>query len=206
MGSKSTFEQVAATLLAGKAAVFPTDTVYGIGVAVGIAPTPQEIYGVKLRDSGKAVPWLVENPNALDEYGRDVPDYARGLAEEYWPGPLTIIVPAADSVPVAFAGPRRTIALRMPDDQTALALIAAVGRPLATSSANLQGHTPPQLFSQVDEAVLSQVEAAIGDDVARSGLSSTIVDCIGPTPVVLRVGSVSEADVAACCARVDANL
>lgn len=195
MASEDAFRAVAASLSAGRAVVFPTDTVYGIGVAVGLAPSPAEIYAVKRRDPEKAIPWLVGRPAAISFYGSDVPDYAKRLAEEFWPGPLTLIVKAAANVPAAFAAENGTLALRMPDDETALSLMERVGFPLATSSANLQGHTPPRKFSEVDPAVLSAVGASMGDDELRSGISSTIVDCTGESPVLVREGTVSRADI-----------
>jgi L-threonylcarbamoyladenylate synthase len=189
------FSRAVAVLSAGRAAVFPTDTVYGIGVAVGLASSPHEIYEVKHRDPDKAIPWLVGNRGALKLYGDHVSPYAVALAERFWPGPLTLIVPAADNVPAAFAGPDRTIAIRMPDDAVALALIDAVGFPLATSSANLQGEKPPRSFADVNPQVAQAVAVAIGDDAPRSGISSTIVDCTGDAPRITRLGAITEHEV-----------
>ena len=95
MKQTDSIEKTAAALTAGKPVVFPTDTVYGIGVAVGLAKTPQVLYDIKRRDSDKAIPWLVGKKSALAFYGRDVPAYALAAAEKFWPGPLTLIVKAA---------------------------------------------------------------------------------------------------------------
>lgn len=195
MVSDQELAKAAAVLAAGRAAVFPTDTVYGLGVAVGSAPSPDEIYRIKRRDPDKAVPWLVGGRSALALYGRDVPDYAWRLAEEFWPGPCTLIVHASDAVPAPFAAQDATIALRMPDDECALRLIGRVGFPLATSSANIQGCPPPQAATQVDPLVASAAAAFIGDDRLRSGVSSTVVDCTGDSPRILRVGDISAAGV-----------
>lgn len=194
--SYGSIEEVAAALKAGRAAVFPTDTVYGIGVAVTRASSPREIYVAKRRDLGKAIPWLVDGRTALNVFGSDAPAYAFALADAFWPGPLTLIVPASGGVPRPFGAEDRTVALRMPDDATALELIARAGCPIATSSANFQGHVPPQAFADIDPAFLSGVAAACGDDRPRSGVSSTIVDCSGGAPRIVRVGTISEADVA----------
>lgn len=194
MKQTDSIEKTAAALTAGKPVVFPTDTVYGIGVAVGLAKTPQVLYDIKRRDSDKAIPWLVGKKSALAFYGCDVPAYALAAAEKFWPGPLTLIVKAASNVPEAFRAENGTIALRMPNDPVALALIERVGFPLATSSANFQGKPPAHTFDEVDRELLGLVAAALGDGSPRSGISSTVVDCTGSRPMVLRHGSVTEKD------------
>lgn len=134
-----TFEQALAHLRSGRALVFPTDTVFGLGVAVAFASGPDEIYRLKRRDAGKPVAWLVSSAGALETYGLDVPAYAYELAAEGWPGALTLIVRASEAVPPAFRSQQGSIGLRMPDSPLVLALIEELGCPLATSSANLSG-------------------------------------------------------------------
>lgn len=192
MKQTDSIEKTAAALAAGKPVVFPTDTVYGIGVAVGLAKTPQILFDIKRRDPEKAIPWLVGQKSALSLYGRDVPAYALAAAEKFWPGPLTLIVKAAGNVPEAFRAENGTIALRMPNDPVALALIERVGFPLATSSANFQGEPPAHTFDEMDRELLGLVAAALGDGGERSGVSSTVVDCTGDRPIMLRRGSVTE--------------
>ena len=188
-------DEVLCALRAGHAAVFPTDTVYGIGAAVMRATSPREIFTAKQRDYDKAVPWLVGRDAALTTFGVNVPEYARLLVQAFWPGPLTIVVSASKSVPHSFASAEGTVALRMPNDQTALDLIARVGCPIAASSANFQGCPPPRTYLDIDQDFLAQLTAACGDDVSRSGLSSTIVDCTGREPRMLRVGEISADEV-----------
>lgn len=197
MEMEEQFRKAVAALTAGKPVVFPTDTVYGVGVAIGLAPSPAAIYEVKRRDPEKAIPWLVGNPGALSLYGKDVPEYAKAAAEEYWPGPLTLIVKAANNVPAAFRGPDGTIALRMPNNPSALELIERVHFPLATSSANFQGETPPRSFDDVNPELLALVPASVDDWNPRSGVSSTVVDCTGDTPRILREGAISLEDLLA---------
>ena len=136
---------------------------------------------------------------ALDTFGHDVPEYARALAKAYWPGQLTLIVSAGSAVPREFGAENRTVALRMPDDATALDLIGRVGCPIANSSANFQGHMPPQSYADIDPDFLAQLAASCGDDMPRSGVSSTIVDCTGDAPQVVRVGTISKRDVVRVC-------
>ena len=194
MVDESQLNKAVAALTAGQPVVFPTDTVYGIGVAVGLAPSPQAIFVDKRRDPNKAIPWLVGSPAALSRYGRDVSQLAYDMVSQFWPGPLTLVVKAGDNVPEAFRGPHDTIALRMPNDPIALELIDRVGFPLATSSANFQGMKPPQTLAQVDSDFAAQMPVVLGDDVPRSGVSSTIIDCTQEHPQILRVGAITADD------------
>ena len=183
------FGQVVEALRAGRAAVFPTDTVYGLGVSVLHAKTPQPIFDIKQRAADKPVAWLVAGPGALDKFGADVPERARRLAAEHWPGALTIIVKANESVPLAFRPASGTIGLRMPDSQTALALIRELESPLATSSANLSGRFAPHVFADIDPRIL-QKAAAIDCDEPASGVASTVIDCSQGVINVVRQGDV----------------
>lgn len=188
-------ERGVATLIAGHPLIFPTDTVYGLGVAVGIAETPQVLYDIKERDHGKPVAWLVANPESLSLYGSEVPPYALALAKAFWPGPLTIIVKAGNNVRSPFTAENGTIALRMPKNDLVLQLIQRAGVPLATTSANISGCQAPKRFDEIDSRLLEKVRVALRDDAEKTGIASTIVDCTGQHPVILREGDVSTADI-----------
>ncbi|MDR0514277.1 MAG: threonylcarbamoyl-AMP synthase [Coriobacteriaceae bacterium] len=183
-------EKAAGVLLAGSPVMFPTDTVYGLGLAVGIAQSLHVLCDIKGRDHGKPVAWLVEGPQALERYGMAVPDYALGLAARYWPGPLTLVVQASAAVPVAFRAPDGSIALRMPDHALAQALIKRVAVPLATTSANLSGQAPPRSFDEVDARLREVVPFSLVGSQPGSGIASTVIDCTKESPTVLREGSI----------------
>ena len=178
-------EQAIEALKAGRAVVFPTDTVCGLGVAPRYANTLQEVYDLKRRPADKPVAWLVGSVEDLDRYGMNVTAEARRLAEENWPGAFTVIVEASDEVPDAFRSPRGTIGLRMPASETALALVREVG-PLASSSANLAGDKPPRSLDEVDPTLLAEVAAQAPTGEVGAGVASRVVDATGPVPVVLR--------------------
>lgn len=148
----------------GEAVVLPTDTVYGVGVAVEAAPGPQRLFEAKHRPADKPVAWLVASPDDLERYGAAVPAYARRLAEAFWPGALTLVVRASAAVPRAFQSQAGTIGLRMPASPEALALIRAAGCPLAVTSANPSGALAPVCFEDLDPAL---VEATAGVFVAE---------------------------------------
>ena len=184
------FENAVRALRAGKAAVFPTDTVYGLGIAIDAAADCSELFAIKQRPSGKPVAWLVGSADDLERYGDKVPDWANGLAREFWPGALTLIVRASDAVPRAFRSEDGTIGLRMPASDVALALIGACGCPLATTSANLSGRDAPGAFEDLDREVVEGAAAVIRGTVPASGIASTVVDCTGDAPRILRQGDV----------------
>ncbi len=197
--ASDTFEATASALKRGEVAVFPTETVYGVGVAVACAPSPDVLFEVKRREKRKPISWLVSERDDLLRYGAGVPEFARVLARTFWPGPLTLVVKASSLVPSAFMSSAGTIGLRMPNNDCALSLIKAVGYPLATTSANVSGLSPTCSFDKLDERILSQVAAVLsdGDDSAKSGVSSTVVDCTGDHPQIMREGAITIADIRA---------
>mgnify|MGYP003102023230 FL=1 len=195
----STIDQAVCALKRGEAVIFPTETVYGLGVSVEAAASPEALYDLKERDRGKPVSWLVGGADDLDRYGAHVPDLARRLARAYWPGPLTLIVEAGDAVPAAFRSAAGSIGLRMPDNDTALELIAAVGCPLATTSANISGLQAPGAFDALDPRLAARVGVVMADDRDgdKSGIASTVVDCTVDPPRIVRAGAVTEAHIRA---------
>lgn len=203
---RSSFDGVVAALRRGEPAAFPTDTVYGVGVAVDAAASPEALFRLKRRPQDKPVSWLVASPQDLDRFGAEVPELARLAAQERWPGGLTLIVKAAASVPRAFQSASGTIGLRMPSHRRALELIRAVGCPLATTSANFSGDPAPRSRAQADPAFLAQLSAVLDDecaDGAPGGVASTVLDCTCAPPRILREGPVTANDIARLAAAAD---
>lgn len=190
-------DQAVAALRRGEPAIFPTDTVYGLGVSVRHAASPGILYDLKGRDESKPIAWLVGGVRDLATYGEAVPDLAFSLARAFWPGPLTIIVSASSAVPEAFRSDSGTIGLRMPASDTALALIGALGCPVSTTSANPSGRPAPYRACDLDAALMRAVGAVVTDDAEKSGVASTVLDCSGGSPVVVRAGAVTDADIRA---------
>jgi tRNA threonylcarbamoyl adenosine modification protein (Sua5/YciO/YrdC/YwlC family) len=146
-----------------------------------------KLFALKRRPAQKHIAWLVAEAGALDAYGVAVPQYARALARAYWPGALTLIVRgSADLVSAGWP----TIALRMPDDAVMLEVLRLVGQPLAVSSANLSGAPAPVELAQVDAAILNGADYAVDGGVAPHRAASTIVDCTGPAPAIVREGPI----------------
>ena len=180
--------------LQGATLVFPTDTVYGVGVAVLPGGSPKDIYTIKERDPHKAVPWLVAGTEDLETYGKDVPDYARELASRFWPGALTLVIKASKSVPPAFKADDGSIALRAPKSPIALALIRELGLPIATSSANAQGKKPAVSLQDLDHELFLRIGCAIDGGACPTKTASTIVSCLGERPYIVREGALTAED------------
>lgn len=184
--SPSDFDKAVAALKAGHPVLFPTDTVYGLGVAVDCAPGPQALFRLKGRASDKPIAWLVGAPDDLFRYGEAVDPAAAALVEKEWPGPLTVVVRASVAVPPAFASAQGTIGLRMPDCPVALRLIHEVGCPLATTSANFAGRPPAVCAADVDPALLAKVPSLLQDDPCAQGRPSRVIDCSRSAVQILR--------------------
>lgn len=194
---EGTIEQAVCALQDGKAVIFPTDTVYGVGVSVVHAESPALLFDIKQRPHDKPIAWLVDSPDELDRLGQDVPAFASMLARTFWPGPLTLIVRAGEAVPAAFCSAAGTIGLRMPQNATALQILRAVGCPVATTSANAAASRPPRTKDEIDPAFAQLVGCVVTDELAKSGVASTILDCTGDHPVMMREGAITIADIRA---------
>lgn len=186
---QATFSDTARVLEAGEPAIFPTDTIYGLGVSVRDASGPEALYALKQREAGKPIAWLVGNADDAAAYAAEPPSYLPALLEAFWPGALTVVVRAGEAVPTSFA-PDGTVGLRMPAGETALALIAELGCPLATTSVNISGEEPATRFSQIGEE-FDSVPALEGDGDIVGALASTVIDCTGAEPRILREGAIT---------------
>lgn len=183
---------LAATVLRdGGIVVFPTETVYGIGASAHSCFGPNEIFDIKVRPLDKPLPWLVENDDALlDKYGIEVPEYAHNLAKAFWPGALTLVVKASDAVGKDFRAEDGTVALRSPDHEVVMELIQASGGPIIATSANTSGAPAPGMFSEVEERIIAAADVSLDGGETEHKQASTVVQCTGPVPVVLREGAI----------------
>lgn len=189
---------LAATVLRdGGIVVFPTETVYGIGASATHWYGPQEIFDIKVRSLDKPLPWLVEDEAALDRYGVDIPEYAGKLARKFWPGALTLVVKASSSVGKQFLDDRGTVALRAPDHEVVQELIRASGAPIAATSANTSGRPPATSFSELEPRVVAAADVVLDGGESDVGVASTVVDCTGPQPAVLREGAIPAEEITA---------
>ncbi len=180
-----------AAVQAGGVVVLPTDTVYGIGCDAFSAEAVQAVLAAKGRGREMPPPVLVPNSRTIDGLAREIPDYARALVEAHWPGPLTLVLKAQSSLQWDLGDTFGTVAVRMPDDEVALALLAGVG-PMAVTSANATGMPPATTVEQAREQLGDAVAVYLDAGPSRGVAASTILDCTGPTPVTLRSGALDQ--------------
>lgn len=174
----------------GSLVVLPTDTVYGIGADAFSAEAVSGLLSAKGRGRQMPPPVLVSAKSTLEALAVDIPDWARALVEELWPGPLTLVLRQQPSLQWDLGETRGTVAVRMPDHDVALELLARTG-PLAVSSANLTG-MPPATNADEAEQMLGERVAVLLDGGATPGpVPSTIVDCTREQGRILRSGVIS---------------
>jgi L-threonylcarbamoyladenylate synthase len=173
----------------GNPVAFPTDTVYGLGVLAFDQRGIDRLYAVKQRNSLKAIPILLGNPAELAQVTSGMGGIALRLAQRFWPGPLTLVVPCHPGLPPNLSS-QPTIGVRMPDHPVALSLLRLIG-PLAVTSANQSGSESAATAQEVFTQLGGRIPLILDGGRTPGGLPSTVVDCTGPEPVILRPGPIS---------------
>ena len=178
-------------LRSGGLVAVPTETVYGLGGDALNPASSARIYQAKGRPSDNPLIVHIADMEALDAIVREIPAEARALAEAFWPGPLTMILPKADIVPRETTGGLETVAVRMPAHRTARELIRAAGGYVAAPSANRSGRPSPTLAKYVAQDLDGRIEMIIDGGGVEIGLESTIVDLTSDKPTILRPGYIT---------------
>ena len=182
---------VAARILAeGSLVAFPTDTVYGVGAHAFRPDAVERIYVAKIRPRDKAIPILLAQADDLPLVAEGITETAWLLAERFWPGGLTLVLPKKASVPDVVSAGGPTIAVRVPDHPVFLALIAALGAPLAATSANLSGRPSPVTAEEVEAELGGRIELILDGGQCPSGTPSSVLDLTTDPPTILRAGAV----------------
>jgi L-threonylcarbamoyladenylate synthase len=181
----------AAILRQGGLVAFPTETVYGLGADAGSPAAVRRLFRVKGRPPDHPVILHVASINHVSEWVAGMPGYAVSLAGECWPGPLTLVLARAARVPDEVTGGRGTVAIRVPAEPTAQALLREFGDAIAAPSANRFGRVSPTTAEDVRADLGAEVDFVLDGGPSRVGVESTIVDCSGDAPAILRLGGVS---------------
>ncbi len=192
-GDPAAVNEAAAWLRRGYPVVFPTDTVYGVGVLPFDAAAINRLYVLKGRPASKGIPVLLADTSDVFKVAVAIPPVAQRLIDRFWPGPLTLIVPRLSGLPDTIS-PNGNIAVRLPDHAVARALIREAGGAVATTSANLSGREPALNGEDALAALQGAVAAVLDDGSTPGDRPSTIVDCSGTRPFVVREGPLSAAD------------
>jgi L-threonylcarbamoyladenylate synthase len=188
----------ASVLMAGGLVAFPTETVYGLGADACNAAAVARIYSVKGRPADHPLIVHVASMDGLGDWARDVPTYAIALARDYWPGPMTLIVPRSDLAGDFVTGGQDTVGVRVPNHPVALGLLeafaAAGGKGVAAPSANRFGNVSPTTAQAVAAELgdyLADGDQILDGGACDVGVESTIIDCTGDEPKILRPGAIT---------------
>jgi L-threonylcarbamoyladenylate synthase len=194
-----TIRDAAVALQAGHLVAFPTETVYGLGADARNADAVKRIYQVKGRPADHPLIVHISSINQVEKWAAEVPDYAIALARKFWPGPMTLIFKRSEIADDFITGGQDTVGLRIPSDPLALALIAEFERisdsAIAAPSANRFGHVSPTTAQAVSSELrdyLAEDDLILDGGACTVGVESTIIDCTGNNPRILRPGAITE--------------
>jgi L-threonylcarbamoyladenylate synthase len=187
-------------LITGDLVAFPTETVYGLGADASNSAAVARIYSVKGRPNDHPLIVHIASMDRMGDWASEVPEYAIALARSFWPGPMTLVLKRSELAGDFVTGGQDTVGLRVPDHVVALALLEAFekagGKGVAAPSANRFGHVSPTTASAVVEELadyLSKDDLVLDGGACAVGVESTIIDCTGLLPRVLRPGAISAA-------------
>ena len=189
----------AANLLAGNLVAFPTETVYGLGANACDAGAVARIYSVKGRPADHPLIVHVASMDALGDWASEVPEYAISLARDFWPGPMTLIMKRSELAADFVTGGQDTVGIRVPAHPVALGLLEAFarvgGKGIAAPSANRFGNVSPTTAQAVSDELsdyLSDSDQILDGGACDVGIESTIIDCTGDAPRILRPGAITK--------------
>jgi L-threonylcarbamoyladenylate synthase len=191
-------KQAATTLLHGNLVAFPTETVYGLGADALNKQAIARIYETKGRPEDHPLIVHLHTMQVMGQWVEDVPEYAIALARDFWPGPITLIFKRSTLAQDFITGGQDTVGIRVPDHVVALALLEAFhtlgGRGIAAPSANRFGHVSPTTAQAVSDELseyLKPADQILDGGACTVGVESTIIDCTGSTPRILRPGGIT---------------
>ena len=197
--TQDVIEKAAKALTDGHLVAFPTETVYGLGADATNEKAVSRIYSVKGRPTDHPLIVHISSINQLDKWAIDIPEYAIKLARDFWPGPMTLILKRSQLAKDFITGGQSNVGLRVPSQPIALALLAEFenngGLGIAAPSANRFGAVSPTSASDVNEELqtyLNSDDLILDGGQCSVGLESTIIDCTGPAPIILRPGAITK--------------
>jgi L-threonylcarbamoyladenylate synthase len=194
----SAIQDAATALLNGDLVAFPTETVYGLGADAANKTAVEKIYKSKGRPADHPVIVHISNINLLDKWAKEIPAYAIKLARSFWPGPMTLILPRTDLAKDFITGGQNNVGIRIPNQVVGLALLSEFekqgGLGVAAPSANRFGAVSPTTARAVESELadyLSGDDQILDGGSCEVGVESTIIDCMGPIPIILRPGAIT---------------
>jgi L-threonylcarbamoyladenylate synthase len=191
----SEIKRAVSVLKAGGLVAFPTETVYGLGADARSSEAVQKIFAAKGRPPTNPLIVHVAGVAMAKLYAMEWPDSARRLAQRYWPGPLTLVLPRYRTIAPEVSAGLDTVGLRMPNHPLALELIQRFDGPIAAPSANRSNHLSPTTAQHVREELGDGVDLILDGGPCRVGIESTVLDLTGTRPVILRPGGITRAQI-----------
>jgi L-threonylcarbamoyladenylate synthase len=186
-------KEAAELLKKNEVVAFPTETVYGLGGNATSTEAVDKIFKAKGRPSDNPLIVHIANQAQLEDLVTSIPPKAKKLMDSYWPGPLTLILPAKEkAVSKRVTAGLSTVAVRIPDHPVALALLRETGLPLAAPSANLSGKPSPTSANHVWNDLFGRIAGIVDGGVTGVGVESTVLDCTEEIPVILRPGGITK--------------
>lgn len=187
-----------AALARGAIVVYPTETVYGLGADTASVEALRRVAALKGRDAGKPISVLVSSREMLLEVVARIPDPAEHLMAHFWPGALTLVLPAQPRVSALLTAGRGTIGVRISSHPLATALVTRLGRPVTTTSANPGGLEPATEIRQARRYFDSRVDVYLDGGVTPGGPGSTVIDLSGDQAILVREGAVPVSEIESC--------
>ena len=189
-------EWAAEAIVDGGVIALPTDTVYGLAAALTHPAALERIFEIKGRDLTKTLPILISSPDMLSHLAQGIDARIALLLDTFWPGPLTMVVPAVPGLADALVAPDGTIGVRMPNHSLALEVIGKAGGMVACTSANRSGQPPARSSAEVAATIGRMIDLTLDGGITPGGVPSTVLAIRGGRPVVLREGAISIEEIA----------
>jgi len=189
-------EAAIAALQAGELVVYPTETFYAIGADAFSSSALARLFRVKRREAGRPVGLIAADTAMAFSLAREIPSNARRLADAFWPGPLTLVLPARDELARELGG-LEGVGVRVSPNPVARALSAGLGRPITATSANLSGEAPASTLAEARAGLGEKVKTYFDGGKLTAAAPSTVVAVSGSAWKMIRVGAISESQIAA---------
>jgi L-threonylcarbamoyladenylate synthase len=186
---------IALALRKGAVIAYPTDTFYGLGADCRSSPALRRIYKIKKRQHLKPMPVLVSDIDQVEALAAEVPPIFGRLADAFWPGPLTLVLKAARGLPSVLAGQNQTIGMRLPAVTWLRELVRQTGSPIVATSANISGDREIDSAESVIQQFQHRVDLIVDGGRTPGGRPSTVVDVSGDPPLIVRAGTIPEAEI-----------
>ena len=185
---ESSLRKAVECILDGGIVAFPTETYYGLAVDPDNESALHNLFKLKQRESEKAILVLIENSKKIDTVAANVPKEFKPLIEKFWPGPLTLIFPAKNTLSPLLTGKTKTVGVRVSPHPIAGALVRAMGKPVTATSANISGQNPAKSANEVKQIFGDRIDFIIDGGETTAGLCSTLVGLKNGVLTILREG------------------